>query len=260
MKKIVYLTAIALAMVNVSCASLFGSVCNCSCNSLDCTCKGHRTLTPEQLARQDSINAAQLAQEKARRASLDSLLSIDYNSIVVPVYEEQTPQRFVWLDDEVINTDPNEIIQFFKSSKQSTDGSQDFVHKKINTSVKSNECYFYFTVKDGVAQSLHLVVHFYADDSVNFNKLRLTADGFKYEYTPSTISRTRDGNYYMENFDDVITPESKDFFAALAHCKTANILLLSEGGVNHRLFLTSEELERFKHTYELFRLLGGKVQ
>ena len=53
--------------------------------------------------------------------------------------------------------------------------------------------------------------------------------------------------------------QSRDIVAGLAHCEYADVLLISERGVNHRLYLTEQQLKHFKATYELYRKMGGTL-
>ena len=63
----------------------------------------------------------------------------------------------------------------------------------------------------------------------------------------------------MENFDEEISPEARHLVAALAHCKKANVVLVSSSGVNHRLFFREKDLRHFKQVFEAYRALGGRL-
>ncbi len=255
MKKFIYLLTFSLAIVNVSCASLFSAAsgeCSCTCPAcLNCAHK-HHALTAEQLAKQDSINAA----KSWRDAELDSLLNMDYTIVH---YDVSGPEPYKWDPNEVISTSQETLMPLFRTGKPTTGGDTEYVLKEINTSLKVNDVYCYFNTRDGVPEPIRFVVHFYADDPVNFYKLQFNLDGFKYEYAPTGIKRTNEGKFYYEYFDNAMDEQSRDIVAGLAHCQYANILLVSEKGVSHRLYLTETQLKHFKETYELYRKMGGKL-
>ncbi|MBR5638697.1 MAG: hypothetical protein IKW83_02925 [Muribaculaceae bacterium] len=254
MKKIIYLLTLSIAIVNVSCASLFSAAngdCSCTCPAcLNCAHK-HHALTAEQLAKQDSLNAVKSWHD----AELDSLLNMDYTI----VHYDSDPVPYKWDPDEVISTPQETLMALFKTGNPTTGGDTEYVLKEISTSTKVNDIYFYFNTKDGVPEPLRFVVHFYADDQINFNKLLFNIDGFKYEYVPTGIKRTNDGKFYSENFDNAMNEDSRDIVAGLAHCMSADVLLVSERGVNHRIYFSEAQLKHFKETYELYRKMGGKL-
>lgn len=261
MKKIIFLLTLPLALINVSCAILGHHSANGICT---CTCEACRNclhkLSPEQLAHYQASQDSLSAEEARKRAELDSLLNMDYTIVHYEIETPQEPQPFKWEPEEVIDADINVLSPLFRTHNvNQSSGYAEYVYKNVNTSFKDNDTYFYFTTVNGVAQSLHFVVHFYADDPVNFVSLRISADNFKYEFTPTNITHTRDGAFYVENFDNVVDAKSKDVVAALAHCSYANMVMVSDGGVNHRIFFTPENLKRFRDTYNLFRLMGGKI-
>lgn len=256
MKKIIYLLTFSLAIVNVSCASLFsasGSDCNCTCPAcLNCAHKHHGPLSADMLARQDSIKKV----KSQRDAELDSLLNMDYSIVH---YEVSGPEPYKWEPNEVISTPQETLMELFRTGKPTTGGDAEYTLKAINTSPKVNDIYFYFNTKDGKPEPLRFVVHFYADDPINFNKLIFNLDGFKYEYVPTGIKRTNEGKFYFENFDNALNEQSRDFVAGLAHCEYAEVLLVSERGVNHRIFFSEQQLKHFKETYQLYRKMGGTL-
>ena len=256
MKKFIYLLTLPLAIVNISCASLFsasGGDCNCTCPAcLNCVHKHHGPLSADMLARQDSINKV----KSQRDAELDSLLNMDYTIIH---YEVSGPEPYKWDPNEVISTPQEELMALFRTGKPSTGGDTEYLLKEVNSSYKVNDIYFYFNTKNGVPEPLRFVVHFYADDPVNFSKLSFNIDGFKYEYVPTGIKRSTEGKFYSEGFDNAMDEHSRDIVAGLAHCSAANVLLVSEKGVSHRLYLTEKQLKHFKDTYELYRKMGGKL-
>lgn len=253
MKKIIYLLTFSFAFVNLSCASLFSggdAACTCTCPAcLNCAHKHHSPLT---YANQDSVKAA----KAWRDAELDSLLNMDYTIIH---YDVSGPEPYKWDPNEVINTPQEDLMALFRTGTPSTGGDTEYLLKDINSSYKANDIYFYFNTKDGVPEPLRLVVHFYADDPIKFYKLRFDLDGFQYEYEPTNIKRTTEGKFYAEGFDNAMDEKSRDFVAGLAHCEAADVLLVSERGVNHRLYLTEKQLKHFKETYELYRKMGGKL-
>lgn len=259
MKKFIYLLAISLSFVNFSCASLFSNsangLCNCTCPAcLNCTGKHHIPLTVDQQAKQDSVKAEQ----EKRKAALDSLLSMDYTIVH---YEVKDPEPYVWEENEMISTPKEDLLATFRAITKSAanGGHTEYVHSNINTDYKENDFYFYFVVKDGVPEPLRFVAHYYADDPINFNKLMFTIDGFKYEYVPKDLNRRNEGKFYSENFDNQLDAGARDLVAALGRGQYANMLLVSEDGVSHRIFFTEKQLKNFRDTYQLYRLLGGKL-
>ena len=256
MRKIVYLLTFTLAIVNISCASLFSppnGVCTCTCAAcINCTGKHHVALTAEQIARQDSLNAV----KKLRAAELDSLLNMDYSLVH---YEVSGPEPYKWDPNEVITTPQDVLMEMFKTGTPTTGGDTEYILKGINSNYKINDVYFYFNTTDGIPEPLRLVVHFYADDQINFSKLLFNLDGFKYEYVPTNIKRTNDDIFYSERFDNAMNEQSRDIVAGLAHCDYAEVLLVSEHGVSHRIYFSDKQLKHFKETYELYRLMGGKL-
>lgn len=257
MKKIIYLLAFSFAFVNLSCASLFSSfnngACTCTCAAcINCTNKHHVPLTAAQLAKQDSINA----QKALRDAELDSLLNMDYTIVH---YEIAEPEPYKWEPDEVISTPQETLMALFRTGKAITGGDTEYLHKEINSSTKVNDIYVYFNTANEVPEPLRFVVHFYADDPINFDKLRFNIDGFKYEYVPTNIKRSNDGKFYSENFDNAMNADSRDIIAGLAHCTYADVLLVNEKGISHRIFFSDKQLKHFKETYELYRKMGGQL-
>lgn len=253
MKKIVYLLAFLLALVNFSCASLFSTdgVCNCNCAAcINCNNKHHLPLTAEQIAMQDSIKALQ----EKHKAELDSLLNMDYSLVH---YEVAPPEPYKWEPNEVISTPLEELEPLFRTSL--SDAGAEYLLKEVNSSYKDNDCYFYFKTKDGVPEPLRFVVHFYADDPIKFDKLRFTIDDFKYEFVPTDIKRSNDGKYYAEYFDNAMDESSRDLVAALARCYYANMLMVNEKGVSHRIYFSEKQLKHFRSVYELYRKMGGEL-
>ena len=201
--------------------------------------------------------AAREAEEAKRRAELEELLNTDYSLVQ---YVQPDPEPYKWEDeDELLATvDKDSLAAQFKTAAITQNGDTQYLHKEVNSSFKENDFYFYFNTTNGVPGPLHFVGHYYADDPVEFVRLRFHIDIFKYQFTPTDIKRSRDGKFFAENFDDEFTAETRDLAAALAHCTYANMVLVSETGVSHRIFFTPEQLRHFRDTYLLYRLMGGK--
>lgn len=260
MKKIINIFTVFLAFVTSSCALMnhttAGGICTCTCEAC-LSCKvHHHVLTPEQQAKLDSVNAVKTAEEAKRKAEMDSLLNMDYSLKKYDYDVEVKP--YTWDEVEEFDVEIDSITPLFRASN--IDNGVKFVNKNANTSIKKTGVHLYFTTLDGAPDLMHLVVNFYADDSVNFYKLILYADNFTFEYTPTNINRTRDGIFFVENFDNVVDENNKDFVAALAKCEVANLILVSDGGVSHRLVLKRDQLNQFRATYQFYRLLGGNFQ
>ena len=256
MKKSFYLLTFSLAIVNISCASLFSAAngeCSCTCPScLNCAHKHHYSLTAEQIAKQDSLKAV----KALRDAELDSLLNMDYSIVH---YDASGPEPYKWNPNEVITTPQETLMELFRIGNSTAGDDNQYILKEINTDLKVNDIYFYFNTKNGVPEPLRFVVHFYADDRINFVKMRFNLNGFVYEYEPTGIKRSNEGKYYLENFDNAMDEQSRDLVAGLAHCEYGNVLLISEQGVNHRIYFSEQQIKHFRETYQLYRKMGGKL-
>jgi hypothetical protein len=212
-------------------------------------------LSPEELAQYQAQQKKQNEEEARRNAELDSLLNMDYTIVHYDLPDGPTP--YVWEENEEITTPIDSLEALFKKTELSN-GETEYILRGINTNYKENDVYFYFTVKDGVPQPLRFVVHYYADDPVEFYTLKMKLNRFDYEYTPKKIQRSTEDIYFSERFDEALDAESRDFVSGLAHCEYANILLQSKK-VSHRLYLTEKQLNRFRDTYKLYRLMGGTL-
>lgn len=267
MKKLIYLLVSSLAFINTSCASLSNffngssGACNCDCEVCRlCKNKQHaHNLSPQDQARLQALATGQSQSQEdiKRRAEIDSLLNIDYSIVIYDIPDIKEPEPYTWDDDEKISTPIDSLMPLFRTSTNSN-GETQYIMKGINTSFKENDVYFYFKTKNGVPEPLRLVVHYFADDPVEFYDLKFEIDYFDYDFTPSNINRTKDGIYFSEQFDDEMGSESRDLAAALAHCRAANVLLHSKK-VSHRLYMTEKQLMNFRETYKLYRLMGGKL-
>ncbi len=274
MKKFFYLLAFTFMLVNSSCSSfqsfLNGSdgVCNCTCSAcVNCVTKHGKHVSPSY---QQTQITQQLNDEEARRkATLDSLLNLDFSIVHYDVPEDPTPADnvikvnvpYYWDENEEIAAPLDSLSRLFKTTK--TEDVTEYVHKGTKTDVSKNDIYFYFTVKDGVPEPMHLVVNYYADDPIEFESLKLNIDGYKYDYKPTNIKREKQGKFYIERFDNVLTDKSRDMAAALSKCRyvggASNILLHSKKGVSHRVYLTKDQAKHFRDTYNLYRKMGGKL-
>ena len=261
MKKFVYLLTFTLMFVNYSCASLgslFGGaegICNCNCSAC-INCKNHKhVLSSEELAKLQAQQTSFTDEEARRKAELDSLLNLDFTIVHYDIPDG--PEPFVWEENEEITSPLDSLESLFKKTTLS-DGSIEYIYRGINTNFRENDVYSYFIVKDGVPLPMRFVVHYFADDPVDFYTLKFTLDGFEYKFTPKNIQHSTEGIYYSERFDEQLDSEARDFVAGLAHCHYANILLQSKS-VSHRLYMSDKQLERFRETYKLYRLLGGTL-
>lgn len=208
----------------------------------------------EEIQNVVAVQTAKSEEEARRKAEIDSLLNIDYSTPIK--FEFKDPEPYKWEENEVIEAPQDSLLAHFN-----TQGGRQFIHKEINSSFKSNDFYFYFNATDSVPEPLRFVAHFYADDPVEFVRLKFNIDGFNYVYTPTNISRTRDGKYYAENFDNAMntSDDARNLVAALGRCSYANMLLVSDTGVSHRIFFSEKQLQHFRATYQLYRLMGGKL-
>ena len=266
MKKIIYLLAISLAFVNFSCASigkLFGLSCNCpNCKDGVCacaTCNGKSPVIYTGGIAQQQGSASLTEEQARRRAMLDSLENLDFTieDYDIPDVEDRVRKPYIWDDEEVIDAPVDSLQSFFKVTSLGSDIQ--FIHKEINADVTNNDIYFYFTMKDGVPGPLHLVVHYYADDPIEFHTLKIYIDGFNYEFKPVNIKRETQGKFYIERFDNEFKNENRDVATALAKCQYAGNILLASKSVSHRIYLSEEQIKHFRDTYQLYRKLGGKL-
>ena len=261
MKNFIYLVAFALVFVNYSCASLgalFGGngICNCNCEAC-VNCKNHKhVLTNEELAKLQDQQKQKTEEEARRKAELDSLLNMDYTIVHYDIPDD--PQPYAWDENEEITSPLDSLESLFKKTALSN-GEIEYIYNGINTNYRENDTYMYFTVKDGVPGPLRFVVHYFADDPVDFYTLKFKLDRFEYEFTPKNIQHSTEDIYFSERFDEALTKESRDFAAGLAKCRYANILLKSNK-VSHRLYISQKQLDRFRETYKLYRLMGGKIE
>ena len=265
MKKIIYLLTFAMVFVNYSCSSLgtlFGGangVCNCTCAAcVNCNNKHKHVLTGTEYAQLQNQQAKLTEEEAKRKAELDSLLNMDYTIVHYDVPDPNQYIPYYWDDNELITESKDSLEALFNKSKAKTGGDTEYLHKGINNSYKENDVYFYFNTKDGKPEPLRMVVHFYADDPIEFHTLKMQLDRYKYEFKPTKVNRSTEGKFYIENFDQALDSSCRDFVAGLAQCQYGNILLLSKG-VSHRIYLTEKQLKHFRDTYKLYRLMGGKL-
>lgn len=196
-------------------------------------------------------------EEAKRKAEIDSLLNIDYDTPFQ--FDFSDPEPYKWEQNEHIDASLDSLMTLFRVST-GADNVTTYIHKDINTSYKNNDFYFYFTVKDSVPGPMHFVAHYYADDPVKFHSLKFKIDQFDYIYSPTDIQNSNDGKYYAENFDNAMnkTDQARDLVAALGHCSYSNMVLVSNN-VSHRIFFSEKQLQRFRATYQLYRLLGGNM-
>ena len=264
MKKLIYLLAISFVFVNYSCAAIgkLIGVCGCSnCKNGVCSCAscdGNNPVYTGGVAQQQ-VNASFNEEQAKRRAMLDSLENLDFTIVDydIPDVEDRVRKPYVWNDEEVITAPVDSLKSLFKTTAVA--GGTQYIHKEINSDVTSNDIYFYFTVNNGVPDSLHLVVHYYADDPIDFHTLKIYVDGFNYEFNPVNIKHETQGKFYIERFDNEFNHDNRDVAAALAKCKYAGNILLASKNVSHRIYLSEEQVKHFRDTYLLYRLMGGKL-
>ena len=210
----------------------------------------------EELAKLQDQQKQKTEEEARRKAELDSLLNMDYTIVHYDIPDD--PQPYAWEENEEITSPLDSLESLFKKTALSN-GEIEYIYNGINTNYRENDTYMYFTVKDGVPGPLRFVVHYFADDPVDFYTLKFKLDRFEYEFTPKNIQHSTEDIYFSERFDEALTKESRDFAAGLAKCRYANILLKSNK-VSHRLYISQKQLDRFRETYKLYRLMGGKIE
>ncbi len=218
-----------------------------------------KVLTKEEAERMIAEQKAQKAREDSiRKAEIEALLKEDYTIVQ---YVEPDPEPYKWEDEVEIETPIDSLKPYFATTSITEGGDTQYLHKDINSSFKENDFYFYFNTTNGVPGPMHFVAHYYADDPVEFVRLKFRIDNFNYNYTPTNIQRTRDNKYFAENFDNEMnaSDDARDLVAALGQCYYSNMVLVSDTGVSHRIFFTPEQLKHFRQTYELYRLMGGKM-
>lgn len=263
MKNFYYLLAFTLMFVNTSCSFLAGlagnNLCNCTCSEcIKCEHKvGH--LPTVHYQKQDSTQ--QVANSDPE---LDSLLNLDFSIVHYEVPEDPTPKAripYYWDENEEVDVQLDSLKRLFKVTKNGD--ITEYVHKGINTAISNNDIYFYITEKNGVLEPLRFVVHYYADDSIEFESLKFNLDGFKYEYKPTNIKRETEGKFFIERFDNAFNAKSRDIASALSKCRyvggASNVLLHSKKGVSHRIYLTKDQVKHFLDTYNLYRKMGGTL-
>lgn len=217
--------------------------------------KDKKVVTREEAERKAAEMKAAQEAEKARR--LAEIEAMDYTIVQ---YVQPDPEPYKWEDNEEIDASKDSLLALFNVTKVATDGDLQYIHKEVNPSYKENDFYFYFTTTDGVPGPLRFVGHFYADDPIDFVRLSFIMDYFRYEYKPAEIKKFSEGRFYAENFDEAFTLETRDVAAGLAKTTYANMVLVSETGVSHRIFFNADHLRHFRDVYNLYRLMGGKIE
>lgn len=228
-----------------SCAGLFGNP-NCHCTHPGpCVCcdqpqglrvVGHQPVNTDTAASTD-------------KAWLQELLNKDYS---LKQYLPEEPQRMVWLDDSIAETQ-DELLAYMKVSNGWT------MPRGVTTDETENAFYFYFTERaDGTPEALRLRVQYYADDPLKFEKLHFIIDGFDYYFTPTNFKRGKGkGIMIWENSDDPLTAADKDLVYALTHCQWTQLKIVGAGGMQHVKMLSDSQREDLYRTLQLYRLKGG---
>lgn len=210
-------------------------------------------MTREEYEALEAEKKAQMeAKRLARKNEIDSLLNIDYTKSSIP---ERKP--YTWKNDEVDMSGIDTLRNYFTTAN--VNGKQRFLYQGITLDIKENDVFLYFTVENGKPE-LRFRAEFYADDPIEFSRLEFNIDKFKYTYVPKNLNRGKDGTrFFYENFDEPIDDSSKDLAYALSHCRWAVMTFISDRGVNHRIYFKKSHIERFKHVYQMYRMLGGEL-
>lgn len=205
---------------------------------------GRAYLTPAEREERDS----------RERASLDSLLAIDYT---LPDYSKYF--RLTW-KDEPVNESNGQLAEHLQLQDLQGGAEQRYCPRDVSMDSTSNALYFYFDMKNGRPEPLRLRAQYCADDPLGIAKVSFVINGYDYSFTPSNTQAGKSGSrLFWENFDQRLTAADKDLVYALAHCKWARVIYVGDRGFNHVKKLTPEQIKDFYYTLSMYRKLGGRL-
>ncbi|MBO4870619.1 MAG: hypothetical protein J5565_01385 [Muribaculaceae bacterium] len=227
-----------------SCASLFGGNPNCHCTHPGpCVCCETGVVVGHQNIQRDTV-------------ADDSLLSVllDLSKYELKSYLPEEPQRIVWLDDTI-----HETQEELMSGLKFKDGQ--YMPIGVTTSNSDNAIYFCFKEQaDGTPEPLRLRIQYYADDPLQYYEAVFNINGFEYRFKPEKINRGKEKpKFYWENSDDAVKAVDKDLVYALSHGQWGEMILLASNGIHHRKALTEAQIKDFYNVLHLYLLKGGKI-
>ncbi len=162
--------------------------------------------------------------------------------------------RLMWRDEPVMAT-VDQLMPYFAVT-----GEGECRSKYVLADSTSTEIYFAFDVNDSLPGPLRLCVRYCADSKVDFDQITFTIDGYDYFFYPFDPQSWRlSGGKYLASCYEVLKAGYKDLVYALAHGRWVMLKLQGTGGVSRVKVLTDGQREDFRHTLDLYQLLGGEI-
>ena len=201
------------------------------------------------------VGKSTMPQSSADKSLLNELLNKNYDLVE---YVPAAPQRLVWRDDPIVETENELLMRLSKSSPQT--GTVRYMPRGVSMSRTDNSFFAYFTTDGSRVDRLRLRVQYYADDPLRFNDIQFTIDGFDYSYRATTPRRGKGtGRMIWEESDQAVTSTDKDLLYALSHAHWVRMSLVGADGTKHVKMLTETQIQDFYSILQLYRLLGGRL-
>ena len=201
------------------------------------------------------VGKSTMPQSSADKSLLNELLNKNYDLVE---YVPAAPQRLVWRDDPIVETENELLMRLSKSSPQT--GTVRYMPRGVSMSRTDNSFFAYFTTDGSRVDRLRLRVQYYADDPLRFNDIQFTIDGFDYSYRATTPRRGKGtGRMIWEESDQAVASSDKDLLYALSHAHWVRMSLVGADGTKHVKMLTETQIQDFYSILQLYRLLGGRL-
>lgn len=201
------------------------------------------------------VGKSTMPQSSADKSLLNELLNKNYDLVE---YVPAAPQRLVWRDDPIVETENELLMRLSKSSPQT--GTVRYMPRGASMSRTDNSFFAYFTTDGSRVDRLRLRVQYYADDPLRFNDIQFTIDGFDYSYRATSPRRGKGtGRMIWEESDQAVASTDKDLLYALSHAHWVRMSLVGADGTKHVKMLTETQIQDFYSILQLYRLLGGRL-
>ena len=201
------------------------------------------------------VGKSTMPQSSADKSLLNELLNKNYDLVE---YVPAAPQRLVWRDDPIVETENELLMRLSKSSPQT--GTVRYMPRGVSMSRTDNSFFAYFTTDGSRVDRLRLRVQYYADDPLRFNDIQFTIDGFDYSYRATSPRRGKGtGRMIWEESDQAVASTDKDLLYALSHAHWVRMSLVGADGTKHVKMLTETQIQDFYSILQLYRLLGGRL-
>ena len=201
------------------------------------------------------VSKSTMPQSSADKSLLNELLNKNYDLVE---YVPAAPQRLVWRDDPIVETENELLMRLSKSSPQT--GTVRYMPRGVSMSRTDNSFFAYFTTDGSRVDRLRLRVQYYADDPLRFNDIQFTIDGFDYSYRATSPRRGKGtGRMIWEESDQAVASTDKDLLYALSHAHWVRMSLVGADGTKHVKMLTETQIQDFYSILQLYRLLGGRL-